>query len=237
MAGEQYTFTREQTRRIRAAVLGYENEQRGSQVEVERGWRARGSTDATKWYPCYNAGSQDIAPHSLVALAAPSKLSGRWHWNVRRPDTTFSRYYGVTGFHEIAQTKRGAVALNGIVRVAYDAGTPAYGDGWGAKPSQFTASIGYPECLFVHGIIDGTAKIMQAELHPIDELLVKTSASHAKGASQSCDVYAGATKGSESDTTINVTCYNRFADLDSGSWGLAKWVNGGLELFAGECPA
>ena len=48
MAGEQYTFTREQTRRIRAAVLGYENQQRGSQVEVERGWRARGSTDATK---------------------------------------------------------------------------------------------------------------------------------------------------------------------------------------------
>ncbi|MFA5752626.1 MAG: hypothetical protein WC910_06125 [Bacteroidales bacterium] len=54
-----------------------------------------------------------------------------------------------------------------MVLVAYETGTPSIGDGYGAKPDQFTAAVNYPECLICRGIYDSTNKIMWAEYHPI----------------------------------------------------------------------
>ena len=67
-------------------------------------------------------------------------------------------------------------------------------------------------------------------------VLVKTDASHAKGATGTVSIYSGTTKGSETDTGLNLTgVYNRFATLASGKWALAFPVDAGWELWAGEC--
>lgn len=71
-------------------------------------------------------------------------------------------------------------------------------------------------------------------LTPISLRIGKTDASHSKGASGTISLYSG-TGGSASDTTENVTAYNRFADLDSGKWCLLAYIGGGWELVAGEC--
>lgn len=65
--------------------------------------------------------------------------------------------------------------------------------------------------------------------------LGKTDASHAKGASGTVSIYAGATAGSESDTGVNVTAWNRFADVDSGKWVHVTWRGNGWDLSAAEC--
>lgn len=48
--------------------------------------------------------------------------------------------------------------------------------------------------------------------------LGKTDSSHGKGTSGTVSVYETATPGSETDTTINVTAFNKFADVGSGKW-------------------
>lgn len=61
--------------------------------------------------------------------------------------------------------------------------------------------------------------------------LGKTDASHAKGATGTISVYSD----SSTDTTVNVTATNLFADLDSGKWVVLALINGLWYLIAGEC--
>lgn len=62
----------------------------------------------------------------------------------------------------------------------------------------------------------------------------KTDAAHNKGASGTVSIWSG-TKGSETDTTENVTAWNTFANIGSGKWVVVAWVDGGWELIAAEC--
>ncbi len=64
----------------------------------------------------------------------------------------------------------------------------------------------------------------------------KTDAAIDKGNSGTVSIWAGTTKGSESDTGDNITgVYNRFADIAITKWVHVEWVNGGWELSAAEC--
>lgn len=65
-------------------------------------------------------------------------------------------------------------------------------------------------------------------------MLGKTDSSHAKSASGTISIWAGV-EGSESDTGVNVTAYNRFAAVGSGKWVLVVSIQGRLYLAAAEC--
>lgn len=64
--------------------------------------------------------------------------------------------------------------------------------------------------------------------------LGKTDSSHAVDASGTVSLWYG-TPGSESDTTFNVTAYNRFASLNSGAWCWVENNGNGWYLTAGRC--
>lgn len=66
------------------------------------------------------------------------------------------------------------------------------------------------------------------------QLLGKTDASHAKGASGTVSVWAG-TPGSESDTGVNVTAYNRFSAVATTKWVWLNHNGDGFYLVAAEC--
>ena len=66
-------------------------------------------------------------------------------------------------------------------------------------------------------------------------IIGKTDSSHAKGASGVVSIYDGATQGSESDTTINVTAWNRFGAIASGKWVAVVETVRGYEIIAAEC--
>lgn len=192
--------------------------------------------------PFINSGGNDCPAYGVLSLNDVTLDTAMpYYLTADRPSTTFKRFQIVNGSEPVPAGDNGfGYIVNGshnrLCIAAYDgSGTPAGGEEWGVKPSQFTLSKGYPGCFSVLGVLDSTNQWVLGYLHPINELLVKTNGSHAKGVSQSCDVFAGATKGSESDTTINVTCYNRFADLATTKEAIAQWVNGGLELVAGDC--
>ena len=65
-------------------------------------------------------------------------------------------------------------------------------------------------------------------------MLGKTDSSHAKSASGTISIWAGV-EGSEADTGVNVTAYNRFAAVGSGKWVLVVSIFGRLYLAAAEC--
>jgi hypothetical protein len=84
---------------------------------------------------------------------------------------------------------------------------------------------------------DGTGEQLMAVRLAVQErppLIGKTDATHAKGSSGTISIYSG-TKGSETDTGVNVEAWNRFADLGSGKWVTLLWIGEGYDLIAGEC--
>lgn len=65
-------------------------------------------------------------------------------------------------------------------------------------------------------------------------IIGKTTVAHDKGETETIDIYSGSTKGSET-TDSTVDAYNRFADVESGKWVVAAWIDGGYELISAEC--
>lgn len=65
--------------------------------------------------------------------------------------------------------------------------------------------------------------------------LGKADAAIAKGASGTISEYHGTTAGSETDTTVNFSCYNRFGDIASGKWVIFFWFKGHWEILQAEC--
>lgn len=65
-------------------------------------------------------------------------------------------------------------------------------------------------------------------------MLGKTDAAISKGASGTVSIWSGAI-GSEADTGVNVTAYNRFANVAITKWVLVVSIQGRLYLAAAEC--
>ena len=65
-------------------------------------------------------------------------------------------------------------------------------------------------------------------------LLGKTDAAINKATSGTVSIYAG-TPGSETDTTINLTAYNKFANIASGKWVWIAPLDANWYITAAEC--
>ena len=57
----------------------------------------------------------------------------------------------------------------------------------------------------------------------------------SKGSTGTVSLYAGTDKGSETDTTNDVEAYNRFGDIEADKWVFVEFINGGWEIYQGEC--
>lgn len=156
--------------------------------------------------------------------------------NAQKPGTTFSPILYVNGGLEVEAGKYGQYQLGEKVWLAYDTGTPARNDGYGAKPSQFTASKNYPSQFICRGIIDATDKVMLARnLFAIQTLLGKPNANISKGASGTFNIYSG-TAGSEAIiTSMTVTVFAKGQALTSTKWATAGIINGQWYGFPYEC--
>lgn len=80
-------------------------------------------------------------------------------------------------------------------------------------------------------LVDGKLEALKLPLR----LLGKTDAAHNKGATGTVSIYGGGTSGSETDTTINVTAYNRFGNIASGKWVYVFQGENAWEVEEAEC--
>ncbi len=190
----------------------------GSGVTVSSG-------SAQKWYRAYNASGETIPAYSCVDVQTGSILDEIYHANAAKPSTTFSRSHALTGGGSPASTERLGICFEeGACK--YDTGTPAVGETWGPKPSQWTLSKNYPGFRCV-GILDSTNKIALWEREEINRLLVKCPSSGlaAYNGSTSFDVYVGP-ESSPVDSTIDLSCLVTGADIFRSKYAEAVFRNG-----------
>lgn len=115
-----------------------------------------------------------------------------------------------------------------------DAAIPGVGDLWGPVDGSWKAKRYVPGFRIV-GLPEAGENIVTALMAPMMSVLIKTDASHAKGASGTCSIYHGNTPGSEFDSTYNLTAWNRFVDLEATTWGrVVPVADDDFELVDGE---
>lgn len=170
-----------------------------------------------------------VPPHSVVLITSSAITNNDVTYTVRQPNAASTDFnwngYLITGPFEIgANTSYEGVATTATegALARYDSGTPAMKEVWGPKHGQFTLSKGY------HGfeIIGSTTtspsgtNVVPVRWIGVEEVLVKneTGSAIAAAASGSCNVYIG-TAGSETDSGMDLTCYNR----STTSWATAKF--------------
>lgn len=192
-------------------------------------------------YPFIND-SESTAPRGAVlGVTASLKISLNEDavfsvvYRCTQANTTFRNHWGVNVGGPVAAGECGLCTFEGPVNIAYDSGTPAFGEGWGPKPGQWTLSKGYPATTLVDGIVDSTNKLLLGTLAPITQLFIKATTTITAGAVSSgnqYDILAG-TLGSETDAgfTTVPNFYNpgvAFANNDKGwlSLGGSGWVGG-----------
>ena len=167
----RYSFDEASIRRIARSVLYTERMLRGGEGDA-----TSGEAPNSQWRPFRNDYAGTIPRYGLVSLTGITIPGQQIDIETGdRTGVTWRPLFGVNGPEEVPQNGYGLVATFGTMWVAYDSGTPAYGEVYGFKPSQFTASAGF-HGLRVKGIVDATDKIMVAELYPILQFYGKATA-------------------------------------------------------------
>lgn len=152
---------------------------------------------------------------------------------LEKPGTTFRNFCAITEPVDCAASGYGRCAIGGIVPVKYDSGTPAFDEGWGFKPSQWTISKGFFGCCRVMKLLDSTEKIAAVALtSQLTAFLGKVQASIASGATTSTTASSGykiftGTTGSETDAgfTTVPAAYNRGTALVANDYIWGQYVN------------
>lgn len=167
------------------------------------------SFGTNEWWPCQSQASSDCPAFGIAAVVDITTLAGddRPIILIDQPSTTFRRQYVVINQDGVAANSYGACSFGPRVRVAYDSSaTPAFDDGWGPKPGQWTITKIYPSAISIVGVADSAAKHAFGRLDVINLLLGKviTSAISA-GGSGTMEIYTGDWA---TDTGVSLTVYD-----------------------------
>ncbi len=189
-----------------------------------------------RWIRCTNDASEEIPAFSVVSITAGAMVGSRFQPKIKKPSTTFSREFGFTGTNKCASGgSLGVVQETALVK--YDTGTPAYGEGWGIKPGQYTLSKGYPGAVCL-GVWDSTAKIMLVRYLPFTVLMGKLDGTLNAASTATLSVWAGPA-GSEVDTGWNITVRDWLmksgSNIATGKKVLAQWIGDAWYATQGEC--
>ena len=235
--------TQRDLERVIQAVVRSENSPRG--FGKDRGRRA---ADPTQWFTFRNDYSGTVPAFGVmritgvVTLASDLGSSGGYNdlpiLKCDQPSTTFYQQYAVNGPQTVATGEYGSCALSGLIQVAYDTGTPAQGEGWGPKPSQFTLSENYPAAGQIVAVTDSTNKYALCHFGPIERIFGRAQGAIAKDATTGIvEVYSGApTSGASIITSMTITgVHNPWDDIADNDFVGVNWRNGIPTLDAREC--
>ena len=224
-----YGFDDSQVARIAAAVRAYEG---GDSGRFDRS-SLRDNNYGRVWFRNDNAGT---APkYGVLRVTGTVTVDQFAFLTVDQPTTTLQRLYLINGSEDVVTNGYGwGTWMWHGGQALYDSGTPAIGEGWGPKASQWSLSKNYWGFTVLGGN-DTTLTTTLSVQHVVNHVLGKTNASHAKSASGTINLYTG-TLGSETQvTSMTVTAYNRYAAIGSGKWVECDWVNGGWSITSAEC--
>lgn len=147
-----------------------------------------------------------------------------------KPTTTFKRLYLVNGPEPVAANSEGwgryLMDDSSDNLVLYETGnTPAIGESWGAKASQWTLAKNRPGFLITAANnTSATNPYTSAVQYIVNHLKGKADGAISKGGSGTVSIWMGAA-GSEADTTINVTAWAWGKAITSGKIVSVQWLD------------
>jgi hypothetical protein len=188
-----------------------------------------------------NQSGETCPPYGCVAITAKYDydIANRViALDFEKPSTTFRAMYLFNGPREIANGDIGTAQTGPRYRFLYS-GSPAFGDGFGVKPSNWALFENFPTLAIVGGIIDSTELWFEGQFRPITTLLcysvTAVAAATSYTTSTNVKIYGG-TFGSETDCgfTSFPTMRSRTA-IAISKFMKATNINGNLELEPLEC--
>lgn len=190
--------------------------------------------DNINWVALKNVGSSEIPAFGVFMVVGSEKLNNQWILHVEQVDDTKNPVFGFNGEIPVAANKYGQGTLDVIAFAAYTTGdgTPAIGDVWGPKDGESKLKKHY---LGVQVIaVDAENELVMVSRNPTLVLIGKTDSTVSAASTGAVSIWNG-TLGSESDTNLNVTGYNRGDEIDSGKWVELRFRGGGWEMVPLEC--
>jgi len=198
-----------------------------------------GENHPWRWFQFRNDSGEPVVPFGVLRITGATTHNGFETLVIARPNAYGAQYlHALNGPVEVASGAFGLCLLGQPAYAAYNSGdgVPAFGEMWGPQSGTWLLRKNTGGFL-VMGNADQAHQIVLVAPAPMLSFIGKTDAAHAKGATGTISIYAGAL-GAETDTTIDMAgVYNRFADLDAGKWVRCAW-NGNAqswELVSAEC--
>lgn len=192
------------------------------------------------WKLFRNTTAETIPPFSVMRITGAENTTQPEHairFTVAQPNSTFCTDYLINGPYSVAAGEDGiGTTLAQAGYVAYDTGTPAYGEEWGAKTGQWTLNKNRPGFIIEGGNKTSagvTATV--ARQHVVTDLICKADSSIAKGATGTCSVYMGAS-GAEAVTEYDITGSALGAAITLAKWSVLFLRNGVWYVGPWECP-
>jgi hypothetical protein len=103
-------------------------------------WEWRAPTDAAPSLLFYNASGEEVPARAVMAVVGGGAEGGEHYVSIEKPSATYRKQYVVNGAVAVAAAAWGRCYDVGHRRVLYDTGTPALGELWGPKASQWSLS-------------------------------------------------------------------------------------------------
>lgn len=181
-----------------------------------------------------NTSGEDCPPFGLLAVTGSEQRgdsSGKKRTVLlgTKPSTTFYREHVVNGPQKLRAGKTGKCYIGGPLWIAFDDadGTPAAGEGWGPKPGQWDAALGYPG-ITVEGVKSAENTLLVGRLSLINTLLCKATAFLPDGpVSTNYQIWKGTIASGANSGYTTLPSIELVQDIPSGKFFLARWVNNG----------
>jgi hypothetical protein len=129
--------------------------------------------------PFKNYHTQSVPAFGVIEVVGSEVEDGVLFLKGTRPSTTLRTEYAINGPSRVAAGDKGVCYRHGDLAAAYDASTPAVGQGWGPRADQWTLSKGYPAIVTVHGLRNVANKILHGALAPLSRVMGAAAAGTA----------------------------------------------------------
>jgi hypothetical protein len=184
-----------------------------------------------------NTSSEEVPPYGVMASTDVEYFQGHDAIKIAKPSTTFRRKHFINGRNDVPVDATDKIQRGDLLRIAYDTGTPANGEVWGPKPSQWTLAKGYPGYI-CQGLVDmgpdwdSSSHIGLWVPEENNTYIGKSNGTIAKGATNGSMNIFVKPSGTWTDTTIAITnCENLTADIEDDTF-VSVYFWGGLPIIA-----
>jgi hypothetical protein len=185
-----------------------------------------------RWLICRNDAGEEIPAGAVLHINGVTFVEGHSVLTVTKPGSAWQRWYAVSGPWPIPAGAYGSCTLDGPVWAWCDPQTtPQPGQSWGVKPGEWRLFPHRPGFTVLGGLVHQRVLVLP---QTVDQLLGKTDGTLGKGASGMVSLWFGPA-GSETDSSLDVIAWNRFATVAAGRWVGLVWIQGAWYLNAAEC--